>query len=577
VYPPLGPAAASVRGLLRHAAHGAGPDLAFLLAAGLLAAVVGGAVPLAAGWLATRVAAGVGGTGLVAWTAGLFAGLVTGNALLLLARNAALVRLQGRLQLRLEPAVWSHLLARDVRFLAEARTGDLVQRANAITEMRRALGDSAVSAVLGAAFGLVSLLVLVLVDPVVGLAVVAAALALLGLAGAAALRQQRHELVNREEFGRVASFLHSCLLAIEKIQVAAREERVFAGWVARYARQRGTDAAALRWQAVAAALAAALPVAVLAVLAATVTQLRPGLPVAAFLAASVAVGQFAASAGQLQGAVVAAFSLGPLYRRLRPVLDAPADVPPGAADPGRLGGRLELREVTFTYPGTGRPVLDRVTVTAAPGEFVAVVGPSGAGKSTLVRLLLGLVPPDSGSVAYDGRDLSGLDTRVVRRQVGVVLQQSRAVRGSILDNVGAGADGVTEEQALRALDLAGLGPEVRALPMGLHTMVSEDNATFSGGQIQRLVLARALAKEPALLVLDEATSALDNVAQRAVADRIAELRLTRVVVAHRLSTIRAADRIYVLDDGRVVASGGFAELVAGCPLFARLVARQEVA
>jgi ABC-type bacteriocin/lantibiotic exporter with double-glycine peptidase domain len=251
-------------------------------------------------------------------------------------------------------------------------------------------------------------------------------------------------------------------------------------------------------------------------------------------------------------------------------------VAPGASDPGPLSGRVELYEATYTYPGTGQAVLERVSLQAEPGEFVAVVGPSGAGKTTLIRLLLGLVPPSSGAIRYDGRDLSELDVRAVRAQLGVVLQQTRAVRGSISDNVIAGAEDVDESQVWDALTLAGLS-EVRTLPMGLHTMVSEDNATFSGGQIQRLVLARALVKRPAVLILDEATSALDNVTQREVSDRIAGLEVTRIVVAHRLSTIRAADRIYVLDGGTVVASGSYTELLETCPLFAKLVSRQEVA
>lgn len=576
VYPPLREKATSARDLLSFAARGAAPDVRFLLGAGLLAAVVGGVMPFISGWLITGVVGGGAGLSLIWWTAALLTGLVVGNALLLAARNAALVRLQGRLQLSLEPAVWAHLLGRDVRFLEGLGTGNLVQRANAVTEMRKALSDSAASAVLGSAFGLVSLSILLVIDPVVGGCVLGATVVILVAASFAAIRQQRHEMANREEFGRVASFLHSCLLAIEKIQVAAREERVFAGWAGRYARQRETDAAALRWQAVVAGLAVALQPTVLATLGVAVALFRPDVSLGTFVAASIAVGQFAASAGLLQGAVIASFSLLSAYRRLRPILDAPADVEPGAAEPGRLGGRVELHDVTFTYPGTGRPVLDQVSITAEPGEFIAVVGPSGAGKSTLIRLLLGLAPPSAGAVRYDGRDLTELDVRAVRGQLGVVLQQSRAVRGSIVDNVRAGAEDVPESDVWHALDLAGLGNEVRDLPMGLHTMVSEDNSSFSGGQIQRLMLARALVKKPPVLVLDEATSALDNITQSTVSDRIAALDVTRIVVAHRLSTIRAADRIYVLDGGGIVASGRYADLVRTCPLFARLVARQEV-
>ncbi|GAA0364098.1 ATP-binding cassette domain-containing protein [Micromonospora gifhornensis] len=576
VYPPLSAGQpVTTRHLLRFAAQGTGPDLRFLLAAGLLAALIGGVLPFLSAWIITGVAGGSVGGHLLWSLAALIASFVVANALLLSARNAALVRLQGRLQLRLEPAVWSHLLSRDLRALEEMGTSDLVQRANSVTEMRKALSDSVAAGVLGSAFGLVSLAALIFVDPVVGGCVLGATVLLMAAASYAAIRQQRHELANREAFAAVAGFLHTALLAIEKIQVAAREERIFAGWAQRYARQRSTDAATLRWQARVAACSAALQPILLATLG-IVVALRQDVALGTFVAASIAVGQFAASVGMLQGGVISAFSLVAAYRRLVPVLTAPPDVAPGAADPGRLRGRVQLHEVTFTYPGTGRPVLDRVSITAEPGEFIAVVGPSGAGKSTLIRLLLGLVPPSSGAVRYDGRDLSELDVRAVRAQLGVVLQQARAVRGSIRDNVAAGTEDLTDEAIWQALRLAGLADEVRDMPMGLHTMVSEDNKAFSGGQIQRLMVARALAKQPPVLVLDEATSALDNITQRKVTDRIADLAVTRIVVAHRLSTIRAADRIYVLDNGRIVAEGTFDHLVATAPLFARLVARQEV-
>jgi ABC-type bacteriocin/lantibiotic exporter with double-glycine peptidase domain len=235
-----------------------------------------------------------------------------------------------------------------------------------------------------------------------------------------------------------------------------------------------------------------------------------------------------------------------------------------------------MDEVSFTYPGSGRPVLDKVNITVEAGEFVAVVGPSGAGKSTLIRLLLGLMRPSSGSVRFDGRELSELDMRAVRAQLGVVLQQGRAIRGSIFDNVVAGASHLTESDVWRALQLAGLAEEVQAMPMLLETVVGESNLSFSGGQIQRLMLARALVKRPPVLVLDEATSALDNITQGKVAERIAALDVTRIVVAHRLSTIRSADRIYVVDGGQFIGHGTFEELLRTCPLFVRLVARQEL-
>jgi ABC-type bacteriocin/lantibiotic exporter with double-glycine peptidase domain len=205
------------------------------------------------------------------------------------------------------------------------------------------------------------------------------------------------------------------------------------------------------------------------------------------------------------------------------------------------------------------------------------VGPSGAGKSTIVRLLLGFEEPNSGRVRYDDKDLADVDPRLVRRQLGVVMQQTRLVRGSVLDNLTTAAPEATEADAWRAAELAGIADMIRALPLGMHTPVGESNQTFSGGQLQRLQIARALVKRPPVLVLDEATSALDNTTQQFVADRVADLDTTRIVIAHRLSTIRRADRIYVLEAGRVAEVGTYEELLQAQGFFTRLVQRQELA
>jgi ABC-type bacteriocin/lantibiotic exporter with double-glycine peptidase domain len=261
---------------------------------------------------------------------------------------------------------------------------------------------------------------------------------------------------------------------------------------------------------------------------------------------------------------------------LQPILAAEPEGSPDARDPGRLRGDVRLDGVTFAYPGSTGPALEAVTIEAAPGELVALVGPSGAGKSTIVRLLLGFERPQSGTVRYDGRDLGGLDVRLVRRQLGVVLQQSRLVRGSLLDNILASSPDADEADAWSAAELAGIADDLRRLPLGLQTRVGEDNQTFSGGQLQRLLIARALVRRPPVVIFDEATSALDNTTQREVSDRIAALECTRIVIAHRLSTIRRADRIYVIEDGRVAAEGTYDELTERDGLFARLVSRQEL-
>ncbi|WP_062349304.1 ATP-binding cassette domain-containing protein [Herbidospora yilanensis] len=573
LYPPLDEGIGSPLGLLRFGLRGAGRELAWLLAAGGGAAVLALGVPMLT-FVLLRTAQNPADRPAMIWTALLIAGAVIASAMLLAVRNAVLVRVQGRLQERLEPAVWSHLISLDLPFYAQYSSGDLVQRANAVADMRKSLGEAAVNSLLGGVFSLLGLLILVTVDWRLALAALGGVLVLLALLAALAVRQQRHELVMHEQYGKVYSLLYSCLSAIDKIHVAGRESQVFGLWSRLFATQQKAAAASRRQAALSAAVGAAAQPTLLLVLA--VTGLSFGVPAASFVIAAVALGQFVLALGQVNRAVEAAFALLPRFARLKPLLERAPETPPGAKDPGELTGLVRLSGVSFAYPGTAQRIVEDVSMVFRPGEFVAVTGPSGAGKSTIVRLLLGFEPPRTGQVLYDGGDLRDLDLRRVRAQVGVVMQQARVLRGSILENIIGDVPGAKEEDAWRAARLADLDGDIAVLPMGMHTVVSEDNATFSGGQLQRLLIARALVKRPRILILDEATSALDNVTQALVSRRIAELDITRIVIAHRLSTIRSADRIYVLDQGRVVANGSFDGLMDANELFARMVRRQEV-
>jgi len=229
----------------------------------------------------------------------------------------------------------------------------------------------------------------------------------------------------------------------------------------------------------------------------------------------------------------------------------------------------------FRYTDDGPLILDDVSVHIEAGQFVAVVGPSGSGKSTLLRLILGFESPLSGSIHYDGQDLSGLDVFAVRRKMGVVLQAGRINAGSLIDNIAAGSS-VSLNNAWEAARATGFADEIQAMPMGMHTVISEGGTNLSGGQRQRLLLARALVHKPAILLLDEATSALDNTTQAIVSESLQRLQVTRIVIAHRLSTIRDADRIFVVESGRIAQQGEFHELAAQEGLFKRLMARQMV-
>ena len=236
---------------------------------------------------------------------------------------------------------------------------------------------------------------------------------------------------------------------------------------------------------------------------------------------------------------------------------------------GELSGDIEISHVTFRYHHDGPVILDDVHLHVRPGEFVALVGPSGAGKSTIVRLLLGFERPTSGSIYYDRLDLAGSDVQAVRRQMGVVLQDGKILAGDIFTNI-AGSSRVTLDEAWEAAAASGLDDDIRNMPLGMFTVISEGGTTLSGGQRQRLMIARALVAKPSVLLFDEASSALDNETQAKIIRSLERLKVTRIVVAHRLSTIVGADRIHVIDEGRIVQSGAYQELMRQEGLFATL-------
>ncbi|MCP4624471.1 MAG: ATP-binding cassette domain-containing protein, partial [bacterium] len=263
----------------------------------------------------------------------------------------------------------------------------------------------------------------------------------------------------------------------------------------------------------------------------------------------------------------------PIYERLKPIITTPVEVDEAKSYPGELTGEIEASYLHFRYDPNGTLIIKDVSFKIRPGEFVAFVGGSGSGKSTLMRLLLGFEIPEAGTVYYDAQDLTGLDLREVRQQIGVVLQQSQVLPTTIFNNI-VGASSLTMDDAWEAAEMSGLAQDIKEMPMGMHTVISEGGGGFSGGQRQRLMIARAIINRPRTLFLDEATSALDNRTQARVTESLDRLQATRIVIAHRLSTIINADRIYVLDQGEIKESGAYRELMEKDGLFAELAKRQ---
>jgi ABC-type bacteriocin/lantibiotic exporter with double-glycine peptidase domain len=373
---------------------------------------------------------------------------------------------------------------------------------------------------------------------------------------------------------RVAGLLSQILAAIGKLRVAGAEERAFGRWAEEFAAQRRSALQAARVGNRAATFALAAPLlAELAIFAATSTSAGHGLSTARFVGFNAALMQVLIALVALGPALAAVVAAIPLAETAQPILRAVPETAIEWDDPGELAGELELRQVSFRYRPDGPLALEDISLRISPGELIAIVGPSGSGKSTLIRLLLGFEQPQRGSVLFDGQDLQELDVELVRRQIGVVLQNGGLLPTDILTNI-VGASGRTTEDAWRAAHVVGLAAQIERLPMGMHTIVSEQGATFSGGERQRLMLARAVVARPRIMLLDEATSAIDARAEEEIARSLAVIAATRVVVAHRLTTIVNADRIYLMLGGRISASGTYDELLARSDAFAGLAERQ---
>jgi NHLM bacteriocin system ABC transporter ATP-binding protein len=295
----------------------------------------------------------------------------------------------------------------------------------------------------------------------------------------------------------------------------------------------------------------------------------------AFIAFVSAYGAFSGNSMQIVRSIGTLVGLETSWERAAPLLKATPERSAQRRDPGRLNGTVDVTNVAFRYSPDAPPALGGVTLRAAPGEFIAIVGPSGSGKSTLTRLLLGLDQPMQGTIQYDGQDLRHLDTELVRRQIGVVLQNGKLFPGTLFENIIGNFDG-TIDDAWEAARQAGIEEDIRAMPMGMHTVITEASAAFSGGQIQRMVIARALVGKPRILIFDEATSALDNTTQSTVTQAVSRLAVTRIVIAHRLTTVREADRIFVFDKGRVAQNGKYDDLIKTPGPFADFAKRQLI-
>ncbi|WP_093641301.1 NHLP bacteriocin export ABC transporter permease/ATPase subunit [Streptomyces sp. 2224.1] len=559
-YRPLPERPMSLWRLMLFSLRGSRLDLRNLALAGLVTVGLGALVPLATGKVLGEYVPSADKSLIVQVSLAVIITSVVSAAFMLL-QNLTVLRMEGRIESALQPAVWDRLLRLPTKFFTERSTGELASAAMGISAIRRVLSGLGPIAVQATTVGAMNLVMLLLYSVPLALA----ALAMLLVIGAVFLAMGLWELRWQRRLVTLGNKLNNqafqTLRGLPKLRVAAAESFAYAAWAREFARSRELQQKAGRIKNLTTVLNAVyLPLCSLTMFMLLAGPARGSMSAGSFLTFNTSVTMLLTSVTQITGAFISAAAAMPMFEQIKPVLDEKPEVRGASAQPGTLAGGIEAKKLSFRYSDDGPLVLDDVSLRIRPGEFVAVVGPSGCGKSTLLRLLIGFDKPTSGHVLYDGQDLTALDQAAVRRQCGVVLQNAQPLTGSILDCI-CGAESFTQEEAWAAAEMAGLAEDIKRMPMGLHTMISGGGA-ISGGQRQRLMIAQALVRRPRILFFDEATSALDNETQRIVIDSTRKLSASRLVIAHRLSTVMDADRVIVMADGRIVEQGAPAELLA---------------
>lgn len=506
---------------------------------------------------------------------GIFMACVSVSALLIgTVQSLISARINTRLDLSIEAASMMRALSLPAEFFKDYSAGELSNRLTYIGSLADQLVEMALTTGLSSVLSLaylseIFLYAPALVVPAVTMTLLTILVTIISTLAQIGISHRQMELQSKE-----SGISYGMISGIQKIRLTGAESRAFARWGRIYAQSAKllyNPPLFLRVSPV-----ITLGIELLGTMWIYYGAIKSGIRVSDYYAFNAAYGVVSGAFTALSGIALSVAQIRPTLDMARPFLETEPEVSEDKEMVTRLSGGIELNNVTFRYRPDMPPVLDNLSLKIRPGQYVAIVGKTGCGKSTLMRLLLGLETPQKGAVYYDGRDLSRLDLKSLRSRIGTVLQNGKLFMGDIFSNIIICAPWLTMDEAWEAAEISGLAEDIRHMPMGMHTIISEGQGGISGGQRQRLLIARAIAPKPKILMFDEATSALDNLTQKQVSDALDKMKCTRLVIAHRLSTIRQCDRIIVLENGHIVEDGSYEELIEKDGFFAELVSRQRL-
>lgn len=506
--------------------------------------------------------------------AGLLLGVTVSTALINACRNLIMARVSTKIDVLTSAAAFARLLALPTSFFKEYASGDLGTRVSVITQLSLMLATVLLGSVLSMLLSLVYIIQIAGYAPALAVPAFVVIVVQTSLTIMATLITMRYERTAMERSAKLSGTVTALLSGIQKIKLAGAEERAFTRWArgyAGYARAQYNRPPLLR----------ALPaiVTLISLLGTIVFYYIAGstnISVDSYMAFNVAFGQVSAAIMSLATAAGEIAQIRPMFEMVEPILAAVPEISEEKPNVESLTGDIEVSDLSFRYSETSPYVLNKLSFKIRRGEYVAIVGQSGCGKSTIMRLLLGFETPDKGSIYYGPLDAEKVNLRSLRQHIGVVLQDGKLFMGDLASNITISSPLATLDDAWEAAEIAGMADDIRKMPMGMQTFVTEGGGGISGGQRQRIMIARAVCGKRRILMLDEATSALDNRTQKHVSDALAKLDCTRVVIAHRLSTVRSCDRILLIEDGRVAEEGSYDELVALKGRFAALIERQRL-